>query len=253
MEPAQPVQSEASPAASSYGFCPALRESLLPSYVDVAAARKTHVMRAPGLLTSADLALIADVRAAVLASEDEGTNNPQNKEHDRKVCTFLNRDPCNLVRKMAPRVLAKLLRFADRAWVEALWSGDAARPGPLHRVAGGVRSLSIRVVEHWEYSVGGALVDPWHYDDNSVVTIVGLLCDGFEGGVFRTHEPDGEHLEHPMAVGDVICFVSHKYHNVTPVTAGARRSIVMELWEGGLAFAGRRPPPAQSDATRKPD
>jgi len=224
----------------------------LPSYVDVPAARTTRVMRAPALLTAADIALIADVHTAVLAAEDAGTNNPQNREHDRKVCTFLNRDPDNPIRRMAPRVLAKLLRFADRAWGEAAWSGEASRPGPLRGISGGVRSLSIRVVEHWEYSVGGALVDPWHYDGGSVLTVVGLLCDGFEGGVFRTHEPSGEQLEHPMVMGDVICFVSHKYHNVTPVTAGTRRSIVMELWEGGLPFAGRRPAAEVTDAGQKP-
>ncbi|CAM9347364.1 unnamed protein product, partial [Ectocarpus fasciculatus] len=62
-----------------------------------------------------------------------------------------------------------------------------------------------------------------------MLTIVALLSeDGdFEGGAFRTYEPNGEHLEHPMGKGDVICFVSHKYHNITPITKGTRRSMVI--------------------------
>jgi predicted 2-oxoglutarate/Fe(II)-dependent dioxygenase YbiX len=79
--------------------------------------------------------------------------------------------------------------------------------------------LSSRVAEHWEYSVGGGLVDPLHYDVDSVLTIVALLFDEttFEGGTFRTYEAYDSQHEHPMAQGDVICFVSHKYHNVVIV------------------------------------
>jgi hypothetical protein len=103
------------------------------------------------------------------------------------------------------------------------------RNGPLMGFPG-VAELSVRVVEHWEYTPGGKLDDPWHYDIGSVVTVVVLLNDDFEGGVFRTHEFDGVMLEHPMRAGDAVCFVSHKYHNVTEVTAGTRHSLVMELW-----------------------
>ena len=87
-----------------------------------------------------------------------------------------------------------------------------------------------------------------------------------QGGVFQTHETDGSMMQHLMEpgsrwslivqvsfaligcmrwcgeyspktftsayVGDCVCFVSHKYHNVTPVTAGSRRSFVIEMWQG---------------------
>lgn len=102
-------------------------------------------------------------------------------------------------------------------------------------------SLSIRVVEHWHYDVGGGLVDNYHYDTDSVITIVALLSDAsdFDGGTFRTFEHDGTHLEHPMLQGDVICFLSHKYHNIVALTRGIRRSMVVELWQGGIGHDGR--------------
>jgi predicted 2-oxoglutarate/Fe(II)-dependent dioxygenase YbiX len=47
-------------------------------------------------------------------------------------------------------------------------------------------------------------------------------------------------LDHPMEVGDAVCFVSHKFHNVLPVTRGTRRSMVIELWQGGNSgYTGR--------------
>jgi hypothetical protein len=173
------------------------------------------------------------------------------------------------MRKQAPHVLRKMIRFGRQAWQEAQWSGDAETPGPLYAMSSSSSNststsmdctgtshtdthngeeallvpppLSIRVAEHWEYSVGGGLVDPLHYDVDSVLTIVALLSDEttFEGGTFRTYEADDSQLEHPMAQGDVICFVSHKYHNVVPVTKGTRCSFVMELWQGGLGHVGR--------------
>ena len=101
----------------------------------------------------------------------------------------------------------------------------------VQEIKGGVESLNIRVVEHWDYQVGGGLVDDVHYDCDSVITIVCLLEAADEGGVFRTFEADDTHLEHHLEVGDSVCFVSHKYHNVTPVTGGKRRSLVVELWQ----------------------
>jgi hypothetical protein len=41
----------------------------------------------------------------------------------------------------------------------------------------GVAGLRIRIVEHWEYTVGGHLQDDLHYDGGSVLTIVTALND----------------------------------------------------------------------------
>ena len=54
----------------------------------------------------------------------------------------------------------------------------------------------------------------------------------FEGGTFTTPEADGSTTVHDFQRGDVICFVSHKYHHALPVTAGRREVLVIELWAG---------------------
>jgi hypothetical protein len=209
--------------------------------VNIADARASQVMHAPALLNSSDLRDIEAVRNVIAATETVLVNNPQNATHELKVCTFLNNPPTHAMRTHAPNVLGKMLRFGRQAWAEANWSGDADTPGPLYAITDGMPSLSIRVAEHWEYTVGGGLVDPLHYDVDSVLTLVALLSNenDFEGGTFRTLEADNSQLEHPMAQGGVICFISHKYHNVVPVTKGIRRSFVMELWQGGLGHIGR--------------
>ena len=150
-------------------------------------------------------------------------------------------------------VLAKLLTFASRAWDEFVECDrrDAKSDASAGRLAGvtdltdltglatrlpaGVRGLHIRVVERWRYEVGGGLDDDLHYDNGSTLTLVCPLNHDFEGGEFRTFEPNDEHLTHSAGRGDVFCFLSHKYHNVTRVRAGTRYSMVMELWQRGAA------------------
>lgn len=206
-----------------------ISESAVPNYVDLNAARASSVAKCQGLLNEADRELVMQVQREVIARETLVENNPQNLDHQNKQCTFLNKGE-DLMRQRAPRVLAKMLRFAQQAWEEQQWGSDQ---GPLHAIPK-VPQLSIRVVEHWEYSTGGKLDDPNHFDAGSIVTVVCLLNDCFEGGVFQTYESDGKMLQHSMSIGDSICFVSHKLHNVAEVVSGTRKSLVMEMWEGGL-------------------
>ena len=215
---------------------------ILMDVVDVGSARATQVVISKGLLTAADLADIESVRQTAVADQTILENNPENATHFHKENTFLHMPPTFYAYELAPVVIGKMLHFAGEAWEQADWSGTADCPGPLYAVSarGGLPSLSIRVVEHWKYDVGGGLFDPVHYDVDSVLTIVALLNDehDFDGGCFRTNEPDGS-LEHPMCQGDVICFLSHKYHNITALTRGVRKSLVVELWQGGVGHTGR--------------
>ena len=66
-----------------------------------------------------------------------------------------------------------------------------------------------------------------------------FLNDDYEGGEFATLEPDGSQRLHPLPKGSAVCLVSHKYHSVRPVLRGERRSLVMELWQGGISGMGR--------------
>ncbi|GMI38788.1 hypothetical protein TeGR_g11266 [Tetraparma gracilis] len=195
------------------------------------------------LLTPSDIALVQSIQQEVVNSGEH--DNPQNVSHhnpNHKHCTFLHKPcgaslPANPLRALAPQVLGKLLRFAQASWASSTWSSSS---GPISSVSppgtpsGGVGNLSLRVAEHWHYDVGGHLDNDRHYDQGSVLTIVTALNEDFTGGVFRTFEPSGEHAEHPLAPGDSLCIVSHKFHNVTPVLSGFRESLVLELWEGGI-------------------
>jgi hypothetical protein len=212
----------------------------LLSSIDVSAARSTDVVFSHNLLNDCDINDIETLRKLIIQGESIFVNNPQNHNHSHKTCIFLNNPPSFPVLDAAPHVIEKLLRFAQEAWNNNDWSGGDGS-GVLGSVTGHMASLFIRVVEHWSYSVGGSLPDPFHYDVDSVITIVAMLSDHteFEGGVFRTHEPDGHHKEHPMGRGDAVCFISHKYHNVTEIIRGTRQVLVIELWQGGMVHSGR--------------
>ena len=54
----------------------------------------------------------------------------------------------------------------------------------------------------------------------------------FEGGTFSTLESNGELRDHTFEQGDLLVFLSHKYHMVSPVTSGTRKVLVCELWDG---------------------
>lgn len=219
-------------------FNAGLSAMLLPS-ISVPMARLSRVVRQQSLLKAEDIAEIEDLRGRVLEVEQLAVNNPENAGHHAKVCVFLNNPPRfpAMETPESRAVIEKMLRFARGAWLQEDWSGDAGGLEGLHGLC--FESLSIRVVEHWTYTEGGGLTDPLHYDVDSVLTIVALLHDDFEGGVFRTNEADGTHAEHAMVKGDAIVFLSHKYHNITPLMRGMRKSLVIELWQGGTGHAGR--------------
>jgi len=54
----------------------------------------------------------------------------------------------------------------------------------------------------------------------------------FQGGTFITPNTDGSSTQHVVKQGDALLLLSHKYHNVEPVTQGTRTVLVVELWEG---------------------
>ena len=61
-----------------------------------------------------------------------------------------------------------------------------------------------------------------------------MLSDSnaFAGGAFATSESGDYMLQHPFEKGDLLLFLSHKYHCVSPVESGTRNVLVAELWEG---------------------
>ena len=161
--------------------------------------------------------------------------------------------------KHAPRARAKLLRAA--------YDADAR----FFFLARG-RALFVRSAEYHAYEAGGGVVDPAHRDTGSVLTVSVVLetpslmsdesddteSDGATkktrqkttgGGVFFTRGAEGDFDETtfvdpspPLRRGDAIVFPSEKRHGVTPLVGeGARRrSVVLELWEGGVTRKNRQ-------------
>lgn len=220
--------------------------NVLLDIVDVPKARRSKAVRsATPVLTEADIIDLLQIQRQLLSNESAVENNPENQRHAHKQACMMNNPPHFTLLNQKPSIVGKILQFAQQACAEGEWSSPG---GPLEDVATNTNSsnilqgLSIRVIELWEYSIGGGLTDPYHYDTDSVLTIVTLLSnqEDFEGGAFRTFEVGGTHKSYDsMRKGDSVAFVSHKYHNITELTTGCRRSLVMELWQGGVGHQGR--------------
>lgn len=207
--------------------------------VSVQKARDSRAIASQRLLNDQDIASVFLLRHDILQSQSAMANNPENRGHTCKEACMMNNPPTYPLQTRKPWIVVKLLKFAQQAWDEGKWSSPG---GPLEHVKiKGIAGLSIRVMELWEYQIGGGLTDLYHYDTDSIVTIVTLLSnsDDFEGGTFRTFETGGEDKDYTMNKGDAVAFVSHKYHNITPLTRGRRNSLVMELWQGGVGHQGR--------------
>lgn len=99
-------------------------------------------------------------------------------------------------------------------------------------------ALNFRCIEHHWYGPGADLDKAsFHYDTGSLITVDMMLSKpghDFQGGQFYTpaiseYRPAEPHT---FEKGDLMLFVSHKYHQVTPISNGERKVLVMELWDG---------------------
>ena len=95
--------------------------------------------------------------------------------------------------------------------------------------------VNFRTIECHEYHAGGRLTDARHFDAGSIITMDIMLAEpgvDFDDGEFVTKEVDGTYSTHTFEKGDCLLFVSHKLHNVRPVTRGKRVALVAEIWHG---------------------
>lgn len=107
------------------------------------------------------------------------------------------------------------------------------------------QNLHFRCIEHHDYGAGGMLEAGCHYDTGSLVTVDIMLTqsgEDYEGGelytpVFPATQPPQAHV---FDKGDMVLFLSHKYHQVRPITQGRRTVMVLELWEGPERTCGHR-------------
>lgn len=112
------------------------------------------------------------------------------------------------------------------------------------------RTTSVRSAEFHLYTEGGSVADPEHRDAGSLLTLSVLLNPRaeFGGGELLLWRAAGEsapgsggargggggfrELDAELAPGDGALFPSEKRHNVRLLTRGARRALIVELWEG---------------------
>ena len=75
----------------------------------------------------------------------------------------------------------------------------------------------------------------WHNDSNNnhindmkFTLLINASLEPYKGGEFNLFDSNGgEHLKQFDKPGNVIAFISHNYHKVTPVTSGKRHSITL--------------------------
>ena len=199
--------------ASEYERAQEESQQLFDLGIPLERAQKTAVVPIPGLLNAEEVEAVRK-----LASEIEHLP-PAHHSHTVK---FLHGE--RRFQRCLPRIFDKLLEAVTNNALHTFCVCEANDAPPR-----------VRVIEYHEYSQGGNLKEPEHYDEGSLITIdVRLSHPGdFEGGEFRTLECNGEMRSWPLAeVGDALLFLSHKYHSVSPVQSGKRNVLIMETWLG---------------------
>jgi len=132
------------------------------------------------------------------------------------------------LREMLPELHDRLFSAARETDVAHSW-------GLLHDDNAEGPSLNFRVAELHRVQPGGGLRKANHIDHGSLITLDLMLSEpgvDFHDGLLQTLEADGTMASHTFELGDLLLFQSHKFHSVTPVTAGTRCVCVLEIWEG---------------------
>ena len=196
-------------------------------FSDCAAAQRTRVHRQAGALS---LAEIDTLTCAARAVRDQGHATLRRvQDHGEYRTTWLlaaTLSPC--VEEIVQKLIG-VMQAADRSagW-KLLDGGFGVRCVEYHE------NLCDKSDDAVGSSVTTGAPTPEHYDAGSLITLDLMLSapSAFSGGAFGTLEADGTIATPTFEQGDAICFVSHKYHCVTPVRAGTREVLVIELWRG---------------------
>lgn len=190
-----------------------------PRLPDPAVAQRTSVVHVPSFCTDDEIAAIQ--KAAATVRESRGVVSRSNGlEAGSWQTVFFNHHLKELLPDFHSRLL-KAARAADHAEHWAVLDTDREQ-------------LALRCAEYHTVSAAGGLPIEKHYDAGSLITMDLMLShtNDFEGGVFSTLEADGTLQPHVFERGDLLVFLSHKYHCVSPVISGRRQVLVCELWEG---------------------
>ena len=210
--------------------------------VPIEVARRTPVKRIQGFLSDAEIkeltATAAAVRAEVGVVERPTRGGGWNT-------VYLNAELGRRLPWLRERLLAAVSDTDQELWGSVLTG----------------KTVNLRCAEYHTVTPPGNLAYEQHLDHGSLITIDIMLSTAppsstatprikegqpfrrthshhifprsdFDGGGFETSEPGDYMLSHPFEKGDLLLFLSHKYHSVAPVTGGIRNVLVAEFWEG---------------------
>lgn len=183
-------------------------------------AQKTAVCRIKKFLTDDDINAIHSAAATARDLGSKVASRSNGLQDDSWLTVFLNHRLPELLPDIHERLIAAAKDADDRSNWRVLTPDR--------------HQISLRCAEYHTVRTSGGLPMNKHYDAGSLVTMDLMLSDAssFEGGTFQTLEADGTLLPHSFERGDLLIFLSHKFHSVSPVTQGTRQVLVMELWEG---------------------
>lgn len=191
-----------------------------------AESQRTRVVRVPQLLNAAEIQAVHDVAARLkpLIGSAGRTAHNQAAAYRNGAWETMYLSTDGLLAKEMPWLQERIRATAAKVDQQQGWKLLDRATTPVNT----------RCVEYHTVDAGGSLPYPTHYDHGSLLTLDILLTDPdeFDGGEFSTLEADGTMLKHEWRAGDALVFQSHKFHCVSPVTAGRRNVLITELWEG---------------------
>ena len=196
-------------------------------------AQATSVVRIPGFLDDTDTNAVLKLGQRVSDEVGEVESGNLAKASGAWRTTYLN----HRLSTELPDLLAKIVEAARAADTQQGWNVLRADTS----------SINLRCAELHQVLRSGGLPKKQHHDVGSLITIDIMLSSSteFRGGQFQTlevgHGDEGQHLKpHAFEATDALIFLSHKYHCVSPVTAGRRQVLVCELWSGVQRRCARR-------------
>ena len=208
-------------------------DSVLPLSMDVSRAQTTQAILLPGLVTAEEADILHRMagRTARGGRDWSGSTGHSYKlgceirSQQSKLWEVLFLQSQGAVSSLLPNFIERVTEQVINLDITQQWGFQLSKG-----------NFCLRVCEyHSQVAPSEALPDIHHYDQDSLVTVDVMLSDpstDFTGAQIQTLESSGKLCSHTVQQYDALCFVSHKYHSVTPLQSGRRVVCVLEFWRG---------------------
>ena len=180
-------------------------------------AQKLHAVIRRNAITMDEISRIRKI------GDQRAGNDDKMLRTDGHSVSFLQKD--GLFEEAEPKLLDKIVSIMKET--------DGDHWNLISDEVEDAENVNFRVIEYHHYIKGGGLVNKFHSDGGSIVTMVCMLSDpskDFEGGQLMTWECNGEFKKYDVRQGDMIVFPSHKFHSVSPVTKFGAICYSLTLW-----------------------